>query len=392
MAKKRGNNEGSIHRKPNGSWRAQITLDGRRLSYSARTRQECQEWIRKMLNRIDEGMTFASSKITLDDFFSSWLISMKASIKPRTWSQYEQLVHQHICPSLGYIRVKDLRPDQIQSLYNRLQEHEIGVHTIRKIHAVLHSALSHASKMNMIRVNPASAAIKPQEPVREMAILDESQVTQMLITAQNTRLEPILHLAVTTGMREMEILGLKWTDLDWIKHTLKIERQLARPEVKTSRYASPKTRSGRRTIKLGSRTIDVLRNHSERQHAERRAAAENWNENGLMFTNSIGNPLDPTNLLRDFKKLLQAAGLPVIRFHDLRHTAASLMLNHGIPVLVVARMLGHSRPSITLDVYGHLIPSMQAEAAEKMDALLTPIELSNCTRLHPVAPDFIKTR
>ncbi len=91
--------------------------------------------------------------------------------------------------------------------------------------------------------------------------------------------------------------------------------------------------------------------------------------------------------LRDFKKLLQAAGLPKIRFHDLRHTAASLMLNHDIPVLVVSRMLGHSRPSITLDVYGHLIPSMQAEAAEKMDALLTPIELSSCTRLHPVAPD-----
>jgi integrase len=240
----------------------------------------------------------------------------------------------------------------------------------------------------MIGKNPASVAIKPKKPTREMAILDEIQVRQMLFAARCTRLGPILHMAVTTGMRQMELLGLKWDDLDWIKQTIKVIRQLARPEEGKLKFAPPKTKFGLRTVSLGSKAMEVLRDHYERQQEERRAAGGLWIETGLMFTNATGGQLDPRNLLRDYKKLLHDAGLPMIRFHDLRHTAASLMLNLGIPVLVVSRILGHSRPSITLDVYGHLIPSAQAEVAEKMDELITPIELSSYTRLHPVAPDF----
>ena len=383
MAKKRGNSEGTIHRRSSGSWRAQVTLEGRRLSHTGNTRQECQEWIRKTLTRIDKGMTFDSTKITFQEYLSGWLVIIKTSTKPRTWTHYGQLIRQYIVPRLGHIKVGDLRPDHIQSFYIVLQEQEIGVFTIRKIHAVLHSALSHALKLNMVGYNPASVAITPKKPAREMKIFDGSQVSQMLIAAKDTRLETILHLAVTTGMRQMELLGLKWLDLDWIKHTLKVERQLVRPEEGKAQFASPKTKFGRRTISLGSKTIESLRFHYERQHAERQAAGDEWEENGLIFTNPMGGPLDPCNLLRNFKKLLRDAGLPVIRFHDLRHTAASLMLNHDIPVLVVSRMLGHSRPSITLDVYGHLIPSMQAEVAEKMDELITPVELTvapGCTR------------
>ena len=209
----------------------------------------------------------------------------------------------------------------------------------------------------------------------------------MLFATKESRLESILQLAETTGMRQLELLGLKWIDLDWIKQTIKVERQLARTESRNE-FASLKSKFGRRTVSLGSKTIEVLRSQYKRQHAVRQAAGDLWTENDLIFTNATGSPLDPRNLLRDFKKLLRGAGLPIIRFHDLRHTAASLMLNHNVPVLVVSRMLGHSRPSITLDVYGHLIPSVQAEVAEKMDELITPIELISCTRLHPVAPDF----
>jgi integrase len=139
---------------------------------------------------------------------------------------------------------------------------------------------------------------------------------------------------------------------------------------------------------LGSKAIEVLHSQYERQHADRRATGDLWTENDLIFSNAMGGPLDSRNLLRDFKNLLRDADLPMIRFHDLRHTAASLMLNHDVPVLVASRMLGHSRPSITLDMYGHLIPSVQAEVAKKMDELITPLELINCIRLHPVAPDL----
>jgi integrase len=195
----------------------------------------------------------------------------------------------------------------------------------------------------------------------------------MLVAARDTRLESILHLAVTTGMRQMELLGLKWTDLDWTKQTIKVERQLVRPEENVAQFAAPKTKYGRRTISLGSRSTEILRGYYERQNAERIKAGVRWTEHGLIFTNAEGGPLDPRNLLRDFKRLLKNAGLPSIRFHDLRHTAASLMLNHNIPVLFVSRMLGHARPSITLDVYGHQTPSMQAGFAERIDELVTPI-------------------
>ncbi len=285
-------------------------------------------------------------------------------------------------PSLVHLKVKDLRSEHIQGIYNRLLEQGAGVYTVLKIHTMLHGALQQAVKTGKIGRNPASFTQPPKEPATEMAILNESQVSQLLVAATWHRWEAIYHLAVASGMRQMEMLGLKWTELDWIKRTIKVERQLAKPDGEGVKFAAPKTRFGKRTIALGGITIEVLRGHYGRQQAERVAAGDKWNEHDLIFTTSLGGPIHPRNLLRDFKKLLQTAGLPDISFHDLRHTAASLMLNNGIPPIVVSRKLGHARASITLDVYGHLIPSMQVEAAEKIDELVTPIPL------HTVAHDF----
>ena len=168
---------------------------------------------------------------------------------------------------------------------------------------------------------------------------------------------------------------LLWTDLDWSRKYLKVERQLQRPDGNGVVFVPTKTSYGKRSVALGAITIEVLRAHYERQQRERVAAGEKWVEHGLIFTTGIGTPISQRNLLRNFKVLLQQAGLPPIRFHDLRHSAASLMLNNGVPVIVVSRRLGHARTSITLDVYGHLLPSMQAEAAELIDALVTPAEV-----------------
>ncbi len=200
-------------------------------------------------------------------------------------------------------------------------------------------------------------------------------------------MEALLHLAASTGMRQMEILGLKWSDLDWIKKTLKVERQLVRGE--GVQFSQPKTRHGRRIVVLGDRTIENLRRQYDRQNGARRKFGESWSKHGLIFTSANGSPIHFRVLMRYFKNLLKAAGLPEIRFHDLRHTAASQMLNHGIPVIVVSRRLGHARPSITLDIYGHLIPGMQEEAALMIDDLITPVEFQ---QLHPTAPDLHSLR
>ena len=386
MTRKRGNNEGSIHRRESGTWRAQVTLEGRRLSHTANTRRECQDWIRETLGQIDYGLTFASTQITFEDYLENWLSSKKASIKHTTWIHYSHLAHIYIIPSIGKFKIRDLNPNRIQSLYNRLIAEEIGIHTVRKIHTVMHSALAHAVKTGLISRNPASATIPPSIPPKEMKFFDESQIIQMLVTAKGHRWEALYHLAVTTGMRQMEILGLKWTDLDLTKQTIKVKRQLVRPDGKAIKFTSPKTKFGRRNIDIGSKAVMILRGHHERQLSERNTAGEKWEEHDLVFTICTGGPIHPRNLLRNFKKLLQDAGLPEIRFHDLRHTAASLMLNHGIPLIIVSRRLGHVRPSITLDVYGHLIPTMHSEVAQLMEDLITPIELRQvspgCTGLH----------
>jgi integrase len=328
--------------------------------------------------------------ITLEEHLASWLISSKSSISTSTWKHYKSLIRTYVNPEIGSVKLQDLRPDQIQSLYDSLLTKGVGIWTVIKIHTMLHSALTQAVKLGIISRNPASNTMPPKEPTSEMRILDENQVSLMLIAAKDTRWEALLLLAVTTGMRQMELLGLKWSDLDWVKQTLKVERQLDRSKRNGVQFSLPKTRFGRRTLTLGAQMIEVLRAHNERQHVKRKVAGDRWQDYGLIFSTRYGGPIHYRNLLRDFKKLLRNAGLPEIRFHDLRHTAASLMLNNGVDVIMVSRRLGHAKPSITLDVYGHLIPSMQAGVAEMLDELIIPVEIlkstPNYTRSTPDLP------
>ena len=373
MAGKRANNEGSVYRIPSGRWCAQVSLEGKRLSKSFDTQKEGLDWIRKILGQIDQGLTFDNTKISLGDYMADWLDSTQSAKRPTTWNHYNQVTKKYIIPIIGKIKVKDLRPEHIQGMYNQLLKKEVGTYTILKIHTVIHCAMQYAVKIGIIGRNPVSFTHPPREPAIEMKILTESQVNQLLTWLLDHRWEALFYLAVTTGMRQMELLGLKWTDLDWDRQSIKVERQLVRSRIHGVQFSMPKTRFGKRSIALGMKTIEVLRRHYEKQQIERLRAGDKWQRSELIFTNSIGGPIHYRNLLREFKRLLNGARLPPIRFHDLRHTAASIMLNNGIPPIVVSRRLGHAKASITLDVYGHLIPSMQREAAEKIDELIMPI-------------------
>jgi integrase len=383
MNKRRGNLEGSIHQRPNGRWRAQISLDGKRLSFSAKTRQECQEWLKRIQTQIDTGMTFTGAQQTLQELLEGWLLTIKPSIRPTTWYQYDMNIHRHIEPVLGKIRLKDLRSDQIQQFYEYKLKVGTGKRTVEVLHTTLHSGLKHAVKMGLIGRNPTDATIPPRPETKEMKFLDESQINQFLLAARHNRNEVLFHLAIATGMRQSELLGLKWSDLDWQKKTLTVQRQAKRKDRQNGYFAPLKTKAGCRTIVLGEKTIEKMREHLNRQEDERIKVGDKWENNNLIFPSTIGTPLDQFNLYRSFKGLLHEAGLPDIRFHDLRHTAASLMLNHGVPAIIVSKRLGHAKVSITLDIYGHLMPEMQNEAAEMIDDLITavPVELHhNCTR------------
>ncbi len=382
MAKKRGHNEGSIYQRKDGTWRAQVTINGKRVSHNAKTKKECREWIRQTLNSIDSGLIFKGAQETFEEFLSGWLISKKSALRPGTWERYSQIVRDYIAPPLGAIRLKDLRPDHIQKLYDTKLKIGVGARTVQLMHAVIHCSLGHAVKLGLIGKNPASVTMPPTYQPEEMKIYDDSQVNRMLVTAIGDRYEALYHLAVSTGMRQSELLGLYWSDVDWSRKTITVNRQLLRKSGGGFQFAPPKTKAGKRKIALGSKSTQKLREHLDRQHQERLTAGTQWQNNDLVFTSAAGTPIHQRNLHRYFKQLIKRAGLPEIRFHDLRHTAASLMLNHGIPLILVSRRLGHSKPSITLDIYGHLIPGMQADAAEKIDDLISPVEVGlhlNCT-------------
>jgi len=171
-------------------------------------------------------------------------------------------------------------------------------------------------------------------------------------------------------MRQSELIGLKWEDVDWNLSTIQVKWQAKHFKGGGYTFLEPKSKSGTRTIKLGKQALEILRNHKREQESIRNSSDGNWTSLDLVFPSNTGTPITASNIRRAFRRLLTASRLPKIRFHDLRHTAASLMLNHGIPVLIVSKRLRHSKPSITIDVYGHLIPSRQEEAAQLMDNLM----------------------
>jgi integrase len=382
MPKRRGNNEGSLFQRKDGTWRAQISLNGNRMSFSAKTRREVFSWLRKIQNQVEDGLTYEGANTTLEKFLENWLISIKTTIRHGTWYQYEMTSRKHLPPELKKLELKDVSAVHIQSLYDEKIKTGVGPRTVCVIHVVLHKALEHALKLGLISRNPTNAVTPPKYQPEEMKFYDEVQVNQFLLAARGDRNEVLYHLAVITGMRQSELLGLKWSDLDWRGGTLKVQRQLKRGNWKDGFFTTPKTKAGKRIIVLGANTLAKLREHFNRQYLERQKCGERWQENDLIFTSTIGTPMDQFNLHRVFKQFIRDMGMPEIRFHDLRHTAASLMLNHGVPVIVVARRLGHSKVSITLDTYGHLMPEMQQEVANLMDELVSPIEV----QLHQIAP------
>lgn len=372
MAKIRSHNEGSVFQRPDGKWRAQVSLDGRRLSFLANTKKEALAWILETKNQIAGGLTYQGADLTLGVFLAEWLSTVSSSGSKGTYFTYSWTVEKRIIPYIGNVNLMDLRPDRIQRYYNHLQQDGLSPHAVAVTHKTLRVAMNHAVKLGLIGRNPCSGTIPPKPEQSEMMFYDDEQVRCLLKTSREIgdKLYPLYFLAIHTGMRQAELIGLKWEDVDWNLSTIQVKRQVRHFKGASYAFLGPKSKSGTRTIKLGKQALEILRDHKKKQEMILGSANGNWTHLDLIFPSSAGTPLTASNIRRDFRKLLKASGLPKIRFHDLRHTAASLMLNHGIPVLIVSKRLGHSKPSITIDVYGHIIPSRQEEAAQLMDNLM----------------------
>jgi len=379
MGKKRGHGEGSIYQRKDGLWVAELYLGrdaaGKKLVWKryGKTRREVAEALTKALKEKQDGLLVEPSKQTLGQFLDAWMKDVvQGSVRPSTYQNYVYVL-RHAEP-LRDTPLTKLNPQAIQRLYREMQEKGLG-RSIKILHAVLHKAMDQAVKWGLVARNVLDAVDTPKVESKEFRPLTLEETKKFLDAAREDRLYALYVLAVTCGLRFGELLGLKWEDVDLEGRRLTVKNQLRwlpGPEGKSEPcLIPPKTQKSRRTVPLPDVAVFALKRHKTEQGKERLRAGEVWQDWGLVFTTEIGTPLDPSNVRnRSFYPLLEKAGLPRIRFHDLRHTCATLLLSQGVHPKLVQEQLGHSEISMTLDTYSHVIGPMMDEVARTMDNLL----------------------
>ena len=376
MKKKRDQNEGSVYIRKDGNYGASVTIQGKRVQRTFKTKKMAKDWRMEMMRQIQDGLTYQGANYSLGMYLREWLDGKRTTIKPHTYEQYDQVVKTHITPILGKVKLKDIESFQIQRFYNEKLSQGTSENTVYLIHRVLRCALRQAYVMGMIPRNPISPIKSPKPKKKEMRTYDDYQARALLQAAEETDLEALLFVELATGLRIGELIGLRWSDLDMADGTLRVCRQVQRVRGEGLVFSEPKSEKSRRLVILGPEAIKKLQKHYERQYQQKLFAGDRWKENDLNFPKTIGKPKEHNRLLKDFKKLAAAAGLPPIRFHDLRHTAATLMLQQEVNPKIVQEILGHSDINLTLNTYSHVLPTLQKEAAVKLEGVLTLTEVT----------------
>ena len=371
-SKRRGQNEGSIFQRKDGRWSASARYGaGRRKTVYGRTRAEVATKLTVMMKSVLDGESLPPEKLTVSAHIEKWLSTQISAVRPRTHERYSSLLHRHISPTLGGTRLGRMTPADLQSLYASLLDGGLSASTVSQLHRVLHHALNDAARWGLVARNVASLVKPPRVPRQEMQILTSVQARELLTAVNDDRLAGIYVIALHTGMRQGEIFGLRWRDVDLEAGSLRIEVGLVWNKGEWS-LAEPKTAASRRTVHLSPPVLAALRRQRAEQNTEALRLGPDWQDTGLVFTNRAGGPVSPQNFLRrEFYLALERAGLPRVRFHDLRHTAASLVLAQGVPIPQVSRLLGHSDPSVTLRVYAHALPDREHEAADALSAAIS---------------------
>ena len=374
--RKRGQGEGSIYKRKDGRWNSVVNLgyqNGklRRKYLYGNTRSEVAEKLAAELHNVQQGISVVPERQTVRQFLERWLTDcVKPSVRPATFISYDQQVRVHIAPQLGHIQLTKLSPQQIQSYMNDRLKTELSAKTVKYHLSVLRMALGQALKWNLVARNVAMLVDPPRVGKYEVQVITPEQARIFLQAIQGDRLEALLTVALSLGLRRGAALGLRWADIDFQNRTLRVNQSLQRLEGKL-RVTELKTNSSRRILDLPEMLINKLREHRTRQLEEKMLAGPHWQETGLVFTSRVGTPVDPRHVKRRLDPLLEKAELPHFRVHDLRHFCASLLLAQGVPLKVVSDILGHSQIGITADLYTHVLPSVRKEAINLMDSILT---------------------
>ena len=336
-------------------------------------KKAAQTYLNKTLREIDQGTFVDPTPVLLGEYLDKWLeAAAKPRLAPNTFEHYQDVLSRYVRPALVNHKLANIRALDVQTLYSDLQKRGLSARTVRYTHAVLNSAFKQAVKWGLIAQNPASLVELPKKERKEMQYLSQEYAAKFLEAAASDRFGSYFHLAIVTGMRPSECLGLQWKDINFGTSMVTIQRALLWKRDGIWYFGEPKTSKSRRSIPLTTSLVLALKEHKRKQAEERLKAGPKYQNLDLVFANVEGGPLMPHNLIvRHFKPILKKAELSEsLRLYDLRHSCATLLLEAGENPKVVSERLGHSSVVMTLDTYTHVLPSMQKSASEKLKKML----------------------
>ena len=377
MVNRRADHEGSIYqRSSDGLWMGVAHLGyspaGKpiRKYVAAKNRTEVVKKLKKIRRDFDDGLLIQDINVTLTELFERWFKDiMRHQIAPSTFSNYQTVVRMHILPILGRKKLAELTVSDVDKLLSLKTDSGLSPSTVRRIRAVLAQCLDQAIRWELVHRNVATLSRSPKMNRHEGRTLTPAQARHLLETLRGHHNEALYALMLSTGLRRGEALGLRWSDFDRATGVLRVSRQLKR-EGSRLVTTDTKTSLSRRAVNLPAPMLKTLLEHEARQRAQKEQLGTAWIDSGYVFTSSIGTPIDPRNLYREFQKVCRIAGLGDWHPHELRHSAASLMLAQGVKIQVVSQVLGHSSIRMTADVYGHLLDPDRQGAAQAMSTVL----------------------
>lgn len=374
---------GTIRQRKDGRWEARYTVGrdpgtGKQIQRSVygATQQEVRKKLAQLTTAIDSGTYKEPCKMTVGQWLDIWMANYMGGVKPSTAFLYGEQIRLYIKPALGAVKLEALNTHTIQGFYNGLSiEREGGKalspKSVKNIHGILHKALQQAVAVGYIRFNPADACTLPRVEKKEISPLDEEQIATFLKAIEGHRHELLYKVALFTGMREGEVLGLMWDCVDFEKGTITIKRQLRREQKKGGAYYITTPKNGKpRTITPAPRVMKLLRSQKARQAEQQLKMGQLWENSGMVFTNETGGYLSYRTVYDCFKRIVAQMGTPSTRFHDLRHTFAVASLRAGDDIKTVQGNLGHHTAAFTLDVYGHVTEQMKKDSAQRMEGFI----------------------
>lgn len=334
-----------------------------------KTKREAEKAYVEAKNELNKGTYIEPSRLLYSTYLEEWMRNRKSNLGKQTFEVNMGFIKCHILPSLGNVILSNIRPATIQSFITELVEKGLAPSTVKRIYSIVNCSLNNAEKLQIVSKNYASLVEKPKLQQKELQVWDVQTVQKFLETAKESRYYIVFHLAIMTGMRQGEILGLRWIDIDFDNKLISIRQTLSHNGKEIT--FGTKTGAGR-SISIDDEIITALKEYRELVLEEKHLAGEMYEESGLIVCNTIGRKAYPRSLSKIWDRLRSKANVPAITFHDLRHTHASLLLRQNIHPKIVAERLGHSSIQMTMDIYTHLMPNMQSEAVTGLGKLIFP--------------------